>query len=203
MSCTNACPHWSKPRTVCSQEGENDEDITGSDMTLLTTSKLKVKPFHVSFIFGRFYGLMLHLKVCTFSLSELLTWINGRFDCISKTWKVNEVDWGPSASVPNILHQTTTSLLVQGNKESKSNTFLSWIRTAGVVRTKNGAQVAYRLWLGRSSTSWKAYKVSFHMDLTSYPYLLGVVCSMRFCAWTYFCLGAASPYFSPMGYVSS
>ena len=86
----------------------NDEDIIGSDMTLLTTSKLKVKAFHVSFIFGRFYGLMLHLKVYTFSFSELLTWINGRFDCIMKTWKVNEVDWGPSASVPNILHQATS-----------------------------------------------------------------------------------------------
>ena len=77
-------------------------------MTLLTTSKLKVKAFHVSFIFGRFYGLMLHLKVCTFSFSELLTWINGRFDCIVKTWKVNAVDWGPSASVPNVLHQATS-----------------------------------------------------------------------------------------------
>jgi len=86
----------------------NDEDIIGSDMTLLTTSKLKVKAFHVSFIFGRFYGLMLHLKVCTFSFSELLTWINGRFDCIVKIWKVNEVDWGPSASVPNVLHQATS-----------------------------------------------------------------------------------------------
>ena len=69
----------------------SDEDIIGSDMTLLTTSKLKVKAFHVSFIFGRFYGLMLHLKVCTFSFSELLTWINGKFDCIVKAWKVNEV----------------------------------------------------------------------------------------------------------------
>jgi len=77
--------HRSKPRTVCSQEGKNDEDIIGSGMTLLTTSKLKVKAFHVSFIFGRFYGLMLHLKVCTFSFSELLTWINGRFDCIMKS----------------------------------------------------------------------------------------------------------------------
>ena len=73
-------------------------------MTLLTTSKLKVKVFHVIFIFGRFYGLMVHLKIGTFSFSELLTWINGRFDCIVETWKVNEVDWGPSASVSNVLH---------------------------------------------------------------------------------------------------
>ena len=94
--------------TVVGLPSHPDEDIIGSDMTLLSTSKLKVKAFHVSFIFGRFYGLMLHLKVCTFSFSELLTWINGRFDCIVKTWKVNEVDWGPSASVPNILHQATS-----------------------------------------------------------------------------------------------
>ena len=79
--------------TVVGLPSHPDEDIIGSDMTLLTTSKLKVKAFHVSFIFGRFYGLMLHLKVCTFSFSELLTWINGRFDCIMKIWKVNEVDY--------------------------------------------------------------------------------------------------------------
>ena len=71
---------WSKSRTTCSQEGENDVDITRMDTP--TCNK--------------------H------------TW---------KVWRTKEVDWGPSLSLPNVLHQATTSLLVQGKKESMSNTF--------------------------------------------------------------------------------
>jgi hypothetical protein len=47
--------------------------------------------------------LMLHHDVCSFSFSELFTWIKGRFDYIWKAWKVNEVDWGPNPSIPNVL----------------------------------------------------------------------------------------------------
>ena len=76
-----------------------------------------------------FDELVLHHKMCIFSFSELLTWIKGRFDCIWKAWKVNEVDWRPNPSIPNVLHLDTTSLLAQGKIEIKSNTFWGWIRT--------------------------------------------------------------------------
>jgi hypothetical protein len=54
-------------------------------------------------IIDAFDELMLHHDMCSFSFSELLTWIKGRFDCIWKAWKVNEVDWGPNPSIPNVL----------------------------------------------------------------------------------------------------
>jgi hypothetical protein len=84
--------------TVCS-----DEDIISSKMTMPTTSIPKVQPFYMRLIIDAFDELMLHHDVCSFSFSELLTWINGRFDCIWKAWKVNEVDWGPNPSIPNVL----------------------------------------------------------------------------------------------------
>jgi hypothetical protein len=70
-----------------------DEDIIGSDMTILITSKLKVQPFYMRLIIDTFDELVLHHKVCVFSFSELLTWMKRRFNCIWKEWKVNEVDW--------------------------------------------------------------------------------------------------------------
>ena len=92
---------------------------------MLSTTNLKVKPFYRRFIKVRFHELMLHRKVCTFSFSELLTWIKGRFDCTWKTWRTKEIDWGPSATLPNGLHKANMSVLAQERKESKSKTF--WI----------------------------------------------------------------------------
>jgi hypothetical protein len=80
-----------------------DEDIIGSKMTMPTTSIPKVQPFYMRLIIDAFDELMPHHDVCSFSFSELLTWIKGRFDCIWKAWKVNEVDWGPNPSIPNVL----------------------------------------------------------------------------------------------------
>ena len=80
-----------------------DEDIIGSNMTMPTTSIPKVQPFYMRLIIDAFDELMLHHDVCSFSFSELLTWIKGRFDCIWKAWNVNEVDWGPNPSIPNVL----------------------------------------------------------------------------------------------------
>jgi hypothetical protein len=100
---TTHTPTKIKPRTVCYQEGENDEDIIGLKMTMPTTSIPKVQPFYMRLIIDAFDELMLHHDVCSFSFSELLTWIKGRFDCIWKAWKVNEVDWGPNPSIPNVL----------------------------------------------------------------------------------------------------
>jgi hypothetical protein len=81
----------------------HDEDIIGSKMTMPTTSIPKVQPFYMRLIIDAFDELMLHHDVCSFSFSEFLTWIKGMFDCIWKAWKVNEVDWGPNPSIPNIL----------------------------------------------------------------------------------------------------
>ena len=80
-----------------------DEDITCSDTTTLATFDSQVKQFFIMIVFDTFDELMLHHDVCSFSFSELLTWIKGRFDCIWKAWKVNEVDWGPNPSIPNVL----------------------------------------------------------------------------------------------------
>ena len=130
-------------------------------------------------IIDAFDELVLHHKMCIFSFSELLTWIKGRFDCIWKAWKVNEVDWGPNPSIPNVLHLDTTSLLVQGKKEIKSNTFWGWIRTPGQLQLVMFTTVAYGLGLGRSSTLWNPYEVYFHMDLESNPYLFWGGCNDR------------------------
>ena len=95
------------------------------------------------------------------------------------------------------------SLLVQGIKESKSNTFWSWIRTAEKQWLVMDATVAYGLRLGRSSTSWKAYQVYFPMDPTSHPYLFGVSYNCLFYADMFSAHDDASSYFGPMGRVSS
>jgi hypothetical protein len=52
-----------------------DEDIIGSKMTMPTTSIPKVQPFYMRLIIDAFDELMLHHDVCSFSFSELLTWI--------------------------------------------------------------------------------------------------------------------------------
>jgi hypothetical protein len=63
--------------------------------------------------------------------------------------------------------------------------------------------VTYGLGLGRSSTSWKAYEVFFQMDQASYPYLFGVGRNPQINTEFFSAHDAASPYFSPMGRVSS
>jgi hypothetical protein len=60
--------HNAKPRTVCCQEGENDENITGSDMTILMALVTKVKLFCIETTFDIFEELILCRKVCIFYL---------------------------------------------------------------------------------------------------------------------------------------
>jgi predicted nucleotidyltransferase len=57
--------HNAKSRTVCSQQRENDEDITSSDMTILVTFDSKVKQFFIMSICNTFDELMLHHDVCS------------------------------------------------------------------------------------------------------------------------------------------
>jgi hypothetical protein len=59
--------------------------------------------------------------------------------------------------------------------------------------------VAYGLILGHSNTSWKAYEVFFQKDPASF----GVSRNRRINTEFFSAHGAASPYFSPMGRVSS
>jgi hypothetical protein len=101
-----------KPRTVCSQEGENDEDITSMDTTILVPSCLKVNQLYIKINFDTFEQLMMHYDFCAFSFSELLDWIKSCVEIIWKTWRTKEIDWGPNPSLPNVLHQATTSLHV-------------------------------------------------------------------------------------------
>ena len=170
---------------------------------MLTNSKPKVKPFYMSLIIDTFDELVLHHKVCVFSFAELLTWIKGVFDCIWKAWKDNKVDWGPNLSIPNVLHQATTSLIAQGRKESKSNTFWCGIRTAAESQLETVTTTSYGVRLERSRTLWKAYQVYFPMDLCLFPYLIRYVCSRRFNVRTFSAYGAASPNFGLLAHVSS
>ena len=112
-------------------------------------------------IFDTYDELVLHHKVCIFSFLELLTWIKGRLDCIWKAWKLNEVDWGPSPSIPNVFPQATTSLLAQGNKESSPTRFGCSIRTAELSQLATVTTASYGIQLGRCGTLWKAYQVYF------------------------------------------
>jgi predicted DNA-binding protein (UPF0278 family) len=67
--------YWSKLRTTCSQEGENDEDITCSDTITLATFDSNVKQFFVMIVYNTFDELMLRHDVCSLSFSEIHTWI--------------------------------------------------------------------------------------------------------------------------------
>ena len=164
-------------------------------MIVLTTSKLKVKPFYMGFIFNIFYDLMLHLKVCTFSFSEVLTWIKRWLDCIWKAWRVNEVDWGPSSSIPNVLHQANMSLLAQGKNESSPTRSGSSIRTAELSQLATVTTTSYKIRLGRSSTSRKAYQVHFSIDPTSPSYLFGAIHNSNFSPKTFFVRRCYDTYF--------
>jgi hypothetical protein len=115
--------HRNKSRTTCSQEGENDEDITVSDMTTIACFYYKVNRFLIIIVSNTFDELLLHYDVCWLSFSEILTWIKKGAQHTWKAWRTKEVDWGPSPSVPHVLHQATTSLLAQRWKEIKANTF--------------------------------------------------------------------------------
>jgi hypothetical protein len=137
----------SKPMVRLAQT-MHDEDIIGSNMTILTTSKLKVQPFYMRLIIDTFDELVLHHKMCVFSFSELLTLMKRKFNCIWKEWKVNEVDWGPSPNIPNVIHQATTSLLAQRKKESKSNTFWKTNSNCRRVPTSDGCHDFIRTLIG-------------------------------------------------------
>ena len=146
-------------------------------------------------IFDTYDELVLHHKVCIFLFSELLTWIKGRLDCIWKAREVNEVDWGPSPSIPNVFPQATTSLLAQGNKESSPTRFGCSIRTAELSQLATVTTASYEIQLGHSSTLWKAYQVYFPIDPTSPSYHLESAAIVVLQQRPFLSTGAATPIF--------
>src|SRR5688572_3903472 len=76
-----------------------------------------------------------------------------------------------------------------------------WIRTPGQYQLVMVTTVAYGHGLGRSSASRICYEVYFHMDLDSSLYLVLGGRNDQFTTDRF--SGAASPYFGPMGRVSS
>jgi hypothetical protein len=101
--------HDAKPRTVCCQEGENDENITRSEMTMLMAPTMKVKLFHIVTTFDVFEELILRHKVYILLFVELITWIKRCVNCTTKALRYKEVDRGPSNDISNIPNQATTS----------------------------------------------------------------------------------------------
>jgi hypothetical protein len=89
--------------------------------------------------------LVLHHEVCIFSFSELLTWIKGRLYCIWKAREVNEVDWGPSPSIPHVFPQGTMSLLAQGHKESSPTRFGCSIQTTELSQLATVTTASYKI----------------------------------------------------------
>ena len=141
------------------------------DTTILASFDSEVKRFFIIIICDTFDELMLHHDVYSLSISEIHTWIKNSVKHTWKAWRTKEVDWGPSPSIPNVLHQATTSLLAQGKKEIQSNTFWCWIRTTVLAQLATTATTSSGLRFGRSSTLWNPYEVYFHMDPDSCPYL--------------------------------
>jgi hypothetical protein len=84
--------HDVKPRTVGSQEGENDKDITSMDMTILVPSCPNVNQLYIKIKFDTFEQLMLHYNFCAFSFSELLDWIKPCVEITWKIWRTKEID---------------------------------------------------------------------------------------------------------------
>jgi hypothetical protein len=93
------------------------------DTIILVPSYPKVNQLYIKIKFDTFEQLMLHYDFCAFSFSELLDWIKSCVEITWKTWRTKEIDRGPNPCLSNVLHQATTSLLVQGKREFKSNMF--------------------------------------------------------------------------------
>jgi hypothetical protein len=118
------------------------------DTTILVPSCPKVNQLYIKIKFDIFEQLMLHYDFCAFSFSELLDWIKPCVEIIWKIWRNKKIDWGPSPSHPNVLHQATTSLLVQRKKESKSNTFWMLDSDCRIELSCNGCHDFIRTLIG-------------------------------------------------------
>jgi hypothetical protein len=125
-----------------------DEDITVSDMTKIACFYYKVNRFLIIIVSNTFDELLLHYDVCWLSFSRILTWIKKGAQHTWKAWRTKEVDWGPSPSVPHVLHQATTSLLAQRWKEIKANTFWALDSDCTTRQSCNGCHDLIRTLFG-------------------------------------------------------
>ena len=137
--------------------------------------------------------------ISNFWFTEIHTWIKKSVKDTWKAWRTKEVDWGPSTSIPNVLHQDTTSLLAQGKKEIKSNMFWGWIRTATLHQLATAATTSSGLHFGSSSTPWNPYEVYFHMDSDSCLYLAWGIRNDQITTERFFCQRCCVALFCPDG----
>jgi hypothetical protein len=71
---------------------------------MLMACEQKVNQSYIMVIVATFDELMLRNDVCLLSFSEIRTWIKKNVKHSWKVWRIKEVDWGSSPSVPHVLH---------------------------------------------------------------------------------------------------
>jgi len=92
--------------------------------------------------------------------------------------------------------------VVQVKLEAQTNSTSSPFRSPGVVYTKMGATIAYKLGFGRSAYAWKDKNINFPMAPVSCQNKHGVVGNHRRNLTSRICLSVAPPSFGPVGRVS-
>ncbi len=117
------------PRTVSNQEGEDDEDITSSDITMTTLciNQINVHMFYIRFTCYIFEQTLLHNEFCVFSFAKVLAWAKEKRPSVTNAWMIKEVDWGPNQDLLQVHFYLTTSLLAHRRQEIKLYTFWIWI----------------------------------------------------------------------------
>ena len=115
-------------RTTQMQKGEDDEDTTSSDITMITLciDQPKVHMFYIRFTCYIVEQTLLHNEFCVFLFAEVLSWAKEKRLSVRNTWMIEEVDWGPNQDLLQVFFHLTTSLLVHRRQEVKFHTF--WIR---------------------------------------------------------------------------
>lgn len=130
----------------------SDEDITGSDMAMSTTSKPKVQPFYTRLIIDTFDELVMHHKACIFSFSKLLMDQGKGLIAYGMHGRLKKLI-GDQIQV--ILTSSTRPSHHFWPKERKSPSqtrFWSWIRTAEHSQLATVTSTSYGLRLGCSIT---------------------------------------------------
>jgi hypothetical protein len=145
--------HNAKPKTVCNQQKENDEDITSLDMTILVTFDSKVKQFFIMSICNTFDELMLHHDVCLISLLHVLTWMKESIGCLWKIWRTKYVDWGRNPTPPHVSPQGYHVTFHPRKERDKFQYILkSLIWTAEQYKLATATTISYEFRLGHIIT---------------------------------------------------
>ena len=153
---------------------ENDKQHTSrciNNSSNIASFDSKVNQFFIIIVFGILDELLLHHDVCCLSFSEILTWLKKSVNHTWQAWRTNEVDWGSVQVFPTSSTRPPRHFWPKDGKRSRPTRFGCWIRTTTQHQLLTDATDAYRVGLGRSSTSWNHVEVNFHMDPDSCPYL--------------------------------